>query len=34
MLFLPNEIIIAGIAGLACTHRAGAGYLAADPYLD
>src|SRR5437763_16408128 len=34
MLFLPNEIIIAGITGLACAYRAGAVYLAADPYLD
>jgi hypothetical protein len=33
-LFLPNEIIITGITGLACAHRTGAVYLAADPYLD
>ena len=34
MLFLPHEIIITGITGLACAYRAGAVYLAADPYLD
>jgi len=33
-LFLLNEIIIAGITGLACAYRAGAVYLAADAYLD
>jgi hypothetical protein len=33
-LFLPNEIIITGITGLAGAYRSGSVYLAADPYLD
>ena len=33
-LFLPNEIIITRITGLACMYRAGAVYRAAEGYHD